>query len=645
MLLGLTSVLRRLRLTTQVILLVLAAVVSSITAVSIALYAKLASGIGSTAIEQQASDVRAAATGLVQGLKNYGAQLEWQGDAPKVNMWVIPQSIDAAVIDALSRVVGSRTAVIALGADGHGSVVASTFPAGALGEPAEITLGPDLLANLKAAEPATLEQVLGADSYSSTYLPVADAKGELLGTILVAQNRAGTEGLLKSTLLMVGLASGASLLVVGALSFWLSRLLLRPIPALARIMQRIVAGELDLAIPFSQRRGEIGDMVRAIEVFRDNTQRITELTESERRASVQRAEDRGRMMEELQASFGEVVDAAAQGDFGRRARTDFANPELNSIAGGINALVDTVERGLSETADVLEALGAADLTKSVRGEYQGAFLRLKTSTNAVRGKLWEVLSRLKDNSGTLKVATNELLIGSTDLSQRTNRQALVVQETTSAIARIAATVREMADQAGEAKVKSTAASDLAVRGFEAMSEANAAMDRINEASTKISGIIAMIDDIAFQTNLLALNASVEAARAGESGRGFAVVAAEVRRLAQIAAGASSDAKQLIGTSSSEVQIGTRRMRTAIDELGAVREAVSDSEQAMAMIAQANASLASSFDQVTQSIRRLDEATQHNAALVEETNSAIEQTQAQAADLDEIVSVFRLADAA
>jgi methyl-accepting chemotaxis protein len=169
------------------------------------------------------------------------------------------------------------------------------------------------------------------------------------------------------------------------------------------------------------------------------------------------------------------------------------------------------------------------------------------------------------------------------------------------------------------------------------------MERISHSSTKISNIIGLIDDIAFQTNLLALNASVEAARAGDAGKGFAVVAVEVRRLAQSAAGASSEVKTLIEQSSGEVNGGSRLVAEAAEKLLSVLEGVRESAGLSDAIAQATKEQSYAIAEVTTAIRQMDEMTQHNAALVEETNAAIEQTEGQATELDRIVDIFKVAD--
>nr|WP_186767012.1 methyl-accepting chemotaxis protein [Devosia ginsengisoli] len=185
----------------------------------------------------------------------------------------------------------------------------------------------------------------------------------------------------------------------------------------------------------------------------------------------------------------------------------------------------------------------------------------------------------------------------------------------------------------------------ATEGGAVMTEANAAMAAIETSSGKISNIIGLIDDIAFQTNLLALNASVEAARAGEAGAGFAVVAVEVRRLAQSAASASADVKVLIEASAGEVKNGARLVGQASEKLLAILGGAQESSTLIDAIARANSEQAAALDEVTVAVRQMDEMTQHNAALVEETNAAIEQTEAQASELDRIVDVFKMDGAA
>jgi methyl-accepting chemotaxis protein len=381
-------------------------------------------------------------------------------------------------------------------------------------------------------------------------------------------------------------------------------------------------------------------MVDALTVFRDNGRAMRAMDAEKAEAAAREAHEH-RMRADLQANVREVVSAAVSGDFSRRIDARYDDPELASFARSVNLVMETVDRGLSETGAVLSAMAAADLSMRVEGDYEGAFARLKTDTNAMAQTFAEIVGRLKRTSLALKQATGEILSGADDLSGRTARQAATIEETSASMEQLATTVGDNARQAGDALAKTRATADLAQKGGVVMGEANAAMTRITTSSARVSDIIKMIDDIAFQTNLLALNASVEAARAGEAGNGFAVVAVEVRRLAQSAAGASSEVKALIEQSAREVDSGSKLVAQAAETLRDIREAVIENSEIMHTISAASQEQATAIAEVSAAVRQLDEMTQHNAALVEETNATIAQTDGQVTALDGIVASFRL----
>ncbi|HTN63262.1 MAG TPA: methyl-accepting chemotaxis protein, partial [Devosia sp.] len=359
------------------------------------------------------------------------------------------------------------------------------------------------------------------------------------------------------------------------------------------------------------------------------------------RESLEASQTRAGLMQTLQSGFGEVVNAAVAGDFTQRIGAEFPDEDLNRLANSVNLLLATVERGVAETGGVLTALAETDLTKRMDGDYQGAFAKLKADTNSVVDTLFDLVNRLKGTSNSLKTATGEILTGANDLAERTTRQAATIEETAASVEQLSGAVLDNAKRAETASNKAQAVSANATEGGTVMTKANAAMGAIETSSAKISNIIGLIDDIAFQTNLLALNASVEAARAGDAGKGFAVVAVEVRRLAQSAAQASSDVKVLIEASATEVRNGSRLVGQASEKLLDILAGAQESSGLIDSIAMASKEQSSALEEVLVAVRQMDEMTQHNAALVEETNAAIEQTEAQANELDGIVDVFKL----
>jgi methyl-accepting chemotaxis protein len=290
-------------------------------------------------------------------------------------------------------------------------------------------------------------------------------------------------------------------------------------------------------------------------------------------------------------------------------------------------------------SDGLSRLAAGDLTVRIDTAFTGEFNAVRNAFNHTIERFADIVARLRKSSGALRSATSEILSGANDLSQRTTLQASTIQETSAAMAQLSATVTQNAARAEAARGRARAVSAIAEQSGATMDEARQAMERISVSSSKISSIVGLIDDIAFQTNLLALNASVEAARAGDAGKGFAVVAVEVRRLAQSAATASADVKSLIDRSSTEVATGSQLLSQAADRLAAMLGDVRENTQLIDGIATASQEQSGALVEVAAAVRQMDQMTQHNAALVEETNAALEQTEGEASELDRIVEVF------
>ena len=447
----------------------------------------------------------------------------------------------------------------------------------------------------------------------------------------------------------LGLAGASGMLLFGlllaGLGLWLTLVrVTTPLQRITQNMTTLAAGDFSSAVPYAERRDEIGQMAAAVQVFRDNGIRVAALG-AEENARSEIALQRARTMQAFQAEFETVVRASAEGDFSLRMVTPFQDADIQRVSATFNDMLDSVDGAMRDASSVLAALSQTDLTCRMEGAYKGIFADLRDDTNLVAEKLAELIRKLRRASGLLKTATGEILEGCNDLSERTTRQAATVEETSASMEQLASAVADNAKNAELGAERTQIAMQIADEGRSVMESANDAMRQITASSAKISNIIGMIDDIAFQTNLLALNASVEAARAGEAGKGFAVVAVEVRRLAQSAAQASAEVKELIEQSAVEVSGGTKLVAQAADKLSNILAAVQENTGLMQTIAIASATQATAIAEVTTAVRQMDEITQHNAALVEQTNAALEQTENQAIAMDDAMSVFKLLEAA
>jgi methyl-accepting chemotaxis protein len=294
------------------------------------------------------------------------------------------------------------------------------------------------------------------------------------------------------------------------------------------------------------------------------------------------------------------------------------------------------------TAKIAGSIAEGDLSIAIdtKSSDRGSLL---TEMKQMRNSLVDIVSQVRRGTHTITTASREIAAGNVDLSSRTELQASSLEKTASAMEQLTSTVKQNADNAREANQLAATASDVARKGGEVVSQVVGTMGEINSSAGKIADIIGVIDGIAFQTNILALNAAVEAARAGEQGRGFAVVASEVRNLAQRSAAAAKEIKTLIGDSVEKIGRGSKLVGQAGVTMEEVVDSVKRVTDIMSDIAAASAEQSAGIEQVNLSIIEMDGMTQQNAALVEQAAAAFQSLQDQAAELQRVVSIFKLAE--
>ncbi|WP_018237296.1 methyl-accepting chemotaxis protein [Ensifer sp. BR816] len=418
-----------------------------------------------------------------------------------------------------------------------------------------------------------------------------------------------------------------------ALAVFGNRAIARPIARITANMNVLAGGDLNVAVPFTERRDEIGEMARAVEVFKQNGIKVRDMNAQEAALQAKSAD--------LQSSIGEVVAAAVAGDFTRRISKSYDNVDLDRFAAGVNQLVTSVDRGVAETRRVVAALAEGDLTETMRGEFQGAFGELQSNVNQTMTNLRSVLSEVRTAIDTINGGAGEMRIASGDLSKRTEQQAASLEETSSALEEITAAVKSSTERATEASHMVDEARKSTEQSSAVVKDAVSAMGRIEQASGEIGQIINVIDEIAFQTNLLALNAGVEAARAGEAGKGFAVVAQEVRELAQRSANAAKDIKALISRSGEEVHSGVKLVTATGQALTLIEGHVIKVNEHVHSIATAAREQSTGLSEVSTAVNQMDQVTQQNAAMVEESTAATNRLADEAANLAQLIARFRL----
>ena len=294
----------------------------------------------------------------------------------------------------------------------------------------------------------------------------------------------------------------------------------------------------------------------------------------------------------------------------------------------------------AQASQALAALADGNLALNLTSARDGSLLH---SLKRLAGVLQSTMGNIRNATQSISVASSEIAMGNQDLSMRTEQTASNLQHITSSMEQLTHQVEQSADASRRASELAVSAAAVAARGGDVIGQVVSTMIDINHSSEKISDIIGVIDGIAFQTNILALNAAVEAARAGEQGRGFAVVAAEVRSLASRSADAAREIKQLIHASVERVESGTRLVQDAGSTMDEIVSSVRKVSHMVGEISAASAEQSRGIGQVSTAITQLDQMTQQNAALVEQSAAAAESLKGQTHNLAKAVAVFRVPD--
>ncbi len=310
----------------------------------------------------------------------------------------------------------------------------------------------------------------------------------------------------------------------------------------------------------------------------------------------------------------------------------------------LNALMDVSDRNLGKRSELLASLAEGDLTARLDGQYHGVFAHMRDDANTTVTQLAGIVGRIQQAASAITGSASEIAAGNNDLSQRTGQQAANLEETAASMEERTSTVKQHAESARQANQLAIGAASVASQRGHVVSQVVDTMSGIQTSSKKIAEIISVIDGIAFQSNILALNAAVEAARAGEQGRGFAVVASEERTLAQRSASAAKEIKHLIDDSGGKVAQGSALVDQAGKTMAGIVSSVQRVTDIMGAISTASQEQSSGIEQVNLTVTQMDEATQQNAALVEEATAAARAMEEQASQLTEAVAVFKLSHA-
>ncbi|KQR75897.1 methyl-accepting chemotaxis protein [Rhizobium sp. Leaf341] len=520
---------------------------------------------------------------------------------------------DPAVMADIAKALDAQIEVTRRDITSYEAVIASEKERG-LYTKVKTAVGDYISALPKALQLSAAGQNAAVRAYLQELTPVTDRIVDTTRDLLEFNNQggqaateAGQANFELSRLISLAMSVSILMLLGGATAFAMMGIS-KPIMVITQSMTTLASGDTAKEIPFNGRADEIGSMAAAVEVFR---QTALAKMESDRLIEANRSQsEKDRMAQE-----------AAD-----RARAEAMAQATTGLASG------------------LRSLSAGDLTVQISESFAADFESLRADFNAAVGQLSKTLRAVADATGAIDNGSREVSASADDLSKRTEQQAASLEETAAALDEITVNVANSSKRADEARKIAVLANESAAQSGKVVADAVDAMHKIEQSSNEISNIIGVIDEIAFQTNLLALNAGVEAARAGEAGKGFAVVAQEVRELAQRSAKAAKEIKDLIRNSSLEVQNGVRLVSATGEELKTIESYIVTVNQHMDSIATSAREQSVGLSEVNTAVNQMDQVTQQNAAMVEETSAAGASLATESGRLRELISQFQLGGA-